>query len=202
MVDLKKRYQILTLAGVAGLLVVGVAAYFCGMIPTGQTQGAATGKVTIEFAFARISSSASNQYAVWIEDSRGNYVRTIAATRYTATGGFAKRPESIPIWVKVANWAKSSPFEVQAVSMATPSTGQITVSWDCKDSQGKAVPAGSYVYKVEGTNFWDNGFLWTGTILVGKDANVSTATVEYMPDKERAVEKGMLISQVKADYRQ
>jgi len=37
--------------------------------------------VEVSFTFARQSGAASNQFAVWVEDAQGRYVRTLYATR-------------------------------------------------------------------------------------------------------------------------
>lgn len=171
------------------------------LLATAAVAGAAAqGAVSISFDLERIGAIASNQYAVWIEDSSGKYVRTLSATRFAATGGLAKRPATLPTWATASNWV-NSPSDVDAVSTATPGSGSITVVWDCKDNKGQPVPAGTYVYKVEGNNFWANGFVWSGTIVVGQGANLSAATVKYLPDKEAATEKGMLITNVQASYK-
>lgn len=162
---------------------------------------AAQGAVSISFDLERIGAIASNQYAVWIEDSNGKYIRTLSATRFAATGGLAKRPATLPNWAAASSWENNPPADLDAVSTPTPGTGTVTVVWDCKDSKGQTVPAGTYTYKIEGNNFWANGFIWTGTIVVGRGANSSAATVQYLPDKDKATEKGMLITNVKAEYK-
>ncbi|MDR3588275.1 MAG: DUF2271 domain-containing protein [Negativicutes bacterium] len=171
------------------------------MLLLATAAGAATqGTVNISFDLERIGAIASNQYAVWIEDNNGKYIRTLSATRFAATGGLAKRPATLPTWAKASDWT-NNPKDVDAVSTATPGSGSLTVVWDCKDDSGQAVPAGTYVYKVEGNNFWENGFIWSGTIVVGQGAASSAATVQYLPDQAKATEKGMLVTNVKASYK-
>ena len=154
------------------------------------------GIVNITFDLERISGSASNQYAVWIEDGNGNYVRTLSVTRFAANGGFNMRPDTLPTWVKVSNNGRQT--DVDAVSTATPGTGTVTVQWDGKDSQGQVVPPGTYVYKIEGNISWEKRVIWTGTIFIGQGPNSSVANVEYIPDKETATPRGLLITNVKA----
>ncbi|WP_221621529.1 DUF2271 domain-containing protein [Paenibacillus rhizophilus] len=72
--------------------------------------GAASRTLGISFPFVRQDGIASNQFAVWVEDSRGRYVTTLYATRFIATGGYKLRPEAIPTWVKHSGLAKASPF--------------------------------------------------------------------------------------------
>ena len=156
--------------------------------------------VNVTFNVARIIGSASNQYAVWIEDSNGNYVRTLSATRFAARGGFNDRPDTLPIWVKASNWVNVTPNDIDAISTATPGTGVVTVPWDCKDAQGQVVPEGIYVYKVEGNISWEKRVIWTGTISVGQGPNSSVADAEYIPDKDTATQRGLFITSVKANY--
>ena len=58
-----------------------------------------SGEVIISFDYERISGSASNQLAVWIEDMSGNLIRTLYATAWTADGGYTMRPDSIALWI-------------------------------------------------------------------------------------------------------
>ena len=53
-----------------------------------ETPMSLSGEVTISFDFVRQFGSASNQHAVWIEDSDGNVVRSLFASRWTANGGY------------------------------------------------------------------------------------------------------------------
>ena len=62
-------------------------------------QSVITGEVIITFDYEKQSGSASNQFAVWIEDMDGNYLNTLYATKWTANGGFKSRPDSIAMWV-------------------------------------------------------------------------------------------------------
>jgi len=55
-----------------------------------------SGHVAISFGYVKQSGSASNQFAVWIEDMSGNYLQTVFATRWTANGGFNLTCEKSP----------------------------------------------------------------------------------------------------------
>lgn len=57
------------------------------------------GNLKISIDFNRSSTPASNQYAVWIEDTDGNVVKTLFVTNFTSNGGYAVREDSIPTWV-------------------------------------------------------------------------------------------------------
>ena len=58
---------------------------------------AAHASVTLDFE--KQSGYATNQFAVWVEDSQGNLLQTLYATRFTAGGGYRDRPDAIPQWI-------------------------------------------------------------------------------------------------------
>lgn len=93
--------------------------------------------IMISFDFNRGRTAASNQFAVWIEDDAGKLVKTLAATNFTAKGGYKIRKDSIPTWVAKANPAAMTVGEVEAVSRATPQAGKIAYTWDGTDMTGK-----------------------------------------------------------------
>jgi hypothetical protein len=158
---------------------------------------AISSQVEISFLYQKQKGMASNQFAVWIEDSSGKYIKTLYATRFTAKGGWEKRQQSIPGWVKASKPNNISSKEIDAVTGATPSAGNLTYVWDCKDNNGKMVPAGKYSYIVEGTLRWDNRVLYSGIIKIGGPAQQSVAKSKFFGDKEQ--ERGM-ITNVTAKY--
>jgi hypothetical protein len=170
----------------------------CGAGISVAAGGGSPGTVKISYVLHRIPKIASNQVAAWIEDESGIYVKTLFATRFSAQGGFKKRPHSLPEWVKASNWENASPAEVDAVSGATQKAGTIELTWDCTDRYGKPVAAGIYVYKIEGNIFWDNRVVWQGRIAVSGARNSSTAKPAYFPDD--AAEQGSLIERVHAVF--
>jgi hypothetical protein len=164
-------------------------------------QTAASGSVTVFYKLSRLFRIASNQYAIWIETDTGSFVRTLIVTDFTAKkGGWKVRPQSIPTWVKAANVASLPQSEVDAVSSPTLRSGSYKAVWDLKDSKGNPVPPGKYRYLIEGNIFWDKVVLWSGTIVVGGQPQVSQATAAYKP--EEAQHSGTLISEVTASYTQ
>ena len=179
------------------ILLVIIGAFIAGSI----TVAAPEPGVTISFDWQRLATKASNQFSVWIEDSSGRYINTLAATKFTARGGYERRPDSLPTWVAASKWAEASANDIDAVSMATPGTGTVVLKWDEKDRQGNPVPPGTYVYKVEGSIFWEGRVIWTGTVNVGGAPNASVAAPDYLPNKVEATEKGLLITNVKASYK-
>jgi hypothetical protein len=136
----------------------------------------------ITFNFTRQTGSASNQFAVWIANAQGQFVKTLYATRYTANGGWERRASSIPVWVKKSNLADMTSAQVDAVTGATPRAGTLTYTWDGTDSRGAPVPAGDYVIFLEGTLRWENQVLYSAPVRLGQGAAVPAVKVEYSSD--------------------
>ena len=82
------------------------------------------------------------QTAVWIEDRKGNFVKTVYVSGFS---GHAKEKR-----VRLPKWANSSEFvDVDAVTGASINSGHHIYVWDLKDNLGRRVKAGEYVVKVE-----------------------------------------------------
>jgi len=150
----------------------------------------------VTFTFTRQSGSASNQFAVWIENTEGKFIKTLYATNFTASGGYSRRPASIPVWVKQSELAKMTKEQVDAVSSATPKTGNVTYTWDGTDSKGAVLPTGDYVLVIEGTLRWENQVYYRAPISLGKGAITPKVSVEYVGDgatAERAMIKDVKV---------
>lgn len=168
----------------------------CGISPAGGQEN--LGTVEITYVLHRLQTMGSNQIAVWIEGETGNYVKTLFATSFTANGGFKKRTQALPEWVKTSDWENASSSDIDAMSGATQPAGIQEVVWDLTDIEGDHVPPGKYVYKIEGNIFMENRVLWQGSIEVGGDGNTSIAEATYFP--ENTTEKRVLVEQVRAVY--
>jgi hypothetical protein len=145
---------------------------------TNQGQSAAE----LSFSFTRLSGSASNQFAVWVEDAQGKFIKTLYATKYTANGGWKRRETSIPIWVGKSGLSGLTASQIDAVTGATPRTGILTYTWDGTDSRGAPVSAGNYFLFLEGTLRWDNQVLYSAPIRLGSGAAAPDVSVEYKGD--------------------
>jgi hypothetical protein len=110
-----------------------------------------SGELVVSFDYERISGSASNQYAIWIEDMGGGYINTVYATQWTAKGGYNTRPDSIALWVDKSEIASMPDYYVDAISGATPRAGRQSYTWNLKDINGNTVAPGEYKFFVEGT---------------------------------------------------
>jgi len=166
---------------------------------------AVQGEVVVGFDFVRQSGHASNQFAVWIEDLEGNYVKTLYATRYTVNGGYRDRPDSIAVWVERVGLAGMT--DVDTITGPTPQTGRLAYAWDLTDSEGEAVPAGTYVFMVEGTLRWKNRVLYAGEIMIGAEGMSAEAEAEFVyegaqnqPELSGESPENGMISSVNAVY--
>jgi len=161
--------------------------------PTPTLAPGTPGTLTVSFDFERQSGVASNQFAVWIEDMDGQMVKTMVATNYTASGGYAKRKDSIALWVERAKGT----VDFDAVAGATPQSGPVAYVWDLTYDNGEAAPAGTYKFLVLGTLRWKNYVLCTGEIAVGGANATAEAPAQFVD--ETAKECGM-IANVRAEY--
>jgi len=171
----------------AAIIAVFAALALCACkTGKGETEGAGSaqtntqaGSVVITFDFTRQAGSASNQFAVWIAEKSGAYIKTLYATRYTAQGGFRVRPDSIPVWTAKSGIASMEKSKVDAITGPTPGSGKLSYTWDLTDSKGSRVPAGEYAFYVEGALRWKNHVLFTGVITVGDTPGAVQAEAKY-----------------------
>ena len=128
----------------------------------------------VSFDYQRQAGPGSNQYAVWIENEKGDVVKTLFVTSYTTKGrvrggeqpkrGYIVRPACVPTWVKTVKADEKTDQQLDAVTGATPQAGGTqTFAWDFTDEQGKAVPQGNYKVVVEATLFFDSDIIYSGT---------------------------------------
>jgi hypothetical protein len=149
-----------------------------GTTQTG-TSAPEQGALTVTFDYETQSGRAGNQFAVWIEDAEGNLVKTLYATDFTANGGYAYRPESIPLWVEKSSLASMTQSEVDAVTGTTPKSGTLSYAWDLSDANGDAVPPGAYGFFVEVSLRWKNRVLFSGIVEAGGASTAVKASAEY-----------------------
>jgi len=165
------------------LLFLALAVGMASAVFAQETRG------EVSFDFNRQGGVASNQFAVWIEDAQGRYVRTLYATRWTAAGGWRRRESSVPQWVRQSGLAGRNQAHVDALAGPTPRTGAVSHAWDGRNYAGQAVPPGEYRVFVEGSLRWENRVVYTAVIRLGETGRV-IATPEFFGD--RAQERGMI----------
>ena len=151
-------------------------------------------EVTISFDFNRMSTKASNQFAVWIEDVNGELVKTLFVPSFTAVRrGYRDREDAVPSWVSAADPDAMTDGELDAISGATPGTGAQSFSWDMTDEEGNCVPDGVYTVLVEGTLYWSNTVLYTAELdttdaIGGELAVTETRSEPDNPENETMIE--------------
>lgn len=162
------------------------------------TYSSAQSIVSISLDYKKQFGMASNQFAVWIEDSRGKHVKTLYVTEFTSGNrGFEKRPGSVPLWVSssgVRNWTQK---KIDGVSRATPKSSRILLTWNFTDQNGKRVSPGVYRYRIEAVVKWAKRVIYTGNIRYGKKTGISQPVVETFPRGERFEQN--MISNVKVN---
>ena len=137
---------------------------------TSDSQETATA-VEVTFDFERMSTMASNQFAIWIEDENGALVKTLFVTDFTgARRGYRNRDTSLSHWVAKANPEDLSDTAIDAISGATPRAGKQTFVWDMTDANGVRVSDGIYRIMLEGTLYWESNVLCTAVLNTAEPA--------------------------------
>lgn len=122
-------------------------------------------EVVISFDYQRGTTIASNQVAVWIENTEGELVKTLYVSDFTAARrGYESRDMTLSEWVKTAVPSDMSDDDIDAVSSATLGTGSHSFSWDLTDENGERVPDGVYTVKGEGTLYWESSILFSSQV--------------------------------------
>lgn len=186
----------------SGVILVAFFLVLGGTLPgycQGRCQGItkSQGVLEVSFEYERQKTIASNQFALWVEDAQGNLVKTIDVTRFTGQGGYERRPECLPEWVKKANPSSWTREMVDTVATATPKGGLQVYTWDGHDEAGNLVAPGKYSFVLEANLLWSNRVVYRGTFHYGGESQDEIpVTVTYFGERTR---EGM-IGNVKAKY--
>ena len=80
------------------------------MVQSKKGEASKAKTLEVSFDYQRQAGPGSNQYAVWIENEKGDVVKTLFVTSYTTKGrarggeqpkrGYIVRPACVPTWVK------------------------------------------------------------------------------------------------------
>lgn len=133
--------------------------------------------VTVAFNFAPTSTKGSDQFAVWVEDSNGKFVRTLYVTKYASTKGVNKSSDCLPTWGEHSGIKGSKNIDI--ATGATPANGKVQYYWDLTDTQGNPVAPGTYTLYVEATQGKGQQILYRSPITVGSAAATATAEASY-----------------------
>ena len=188
------------------ILSLMIAAMLLSVVAVAQNAKKAEKTLEVSFNYEKQGGPGSNQYAIWIENEKGEFVKTLFVTSYTSKGrarggqpaqrGYIVRPTCVPVWVKTSKAEEKTDQQLDAVTGATPqNSGTQTFSWDFTDEQGKAVPQGTYKVKVEATLYFDSDIIYTGTFTTkDKAGNIALTSELTKPDEQH---KNM-VTEVKA----
>ena len=190
------------------IISVCFAAMLLSVIAVAQSskKAAKANSLEVSFNYQRQAGPGSNQYAVWIENEKGEVVKTLFVTSFTTKGrvrgrsaegrlqgkneqpmrGYIKRPACVPTWVKAAQANDLTDQQLDAVTGATPQASGIqTFTWDFTDQQGKAVQKGTYKVFVEATLFNASTITYSGTFSTqDKAGNVTLTSQLTEPDEK------------------
>lgn len=153
-----------TILSSAALLALSLGVYAFAANGSSQKIG---GRLEITVDYERQSGRGSNQYAVWIEDTEGNHVKTLYVTRFTGEGGYEPRPDCTPTWVEKSGVESLNKEQIDAFTGATPQSGKHVYTWDGTDSSGQKVASGDYVFVVEATYLGNNIVMFRGDFATG-----------------------------------
>jgi len=178
----------------AGILILAILLSVIAMAQSSK-KAAKASTLEVSFNYQRQAGPGSNQYAVWIENEKGEFVKTLFVTSYTAKGrarggeqpkrGYIVRPACVPTWVKTSKAEEKTDVQLDAVTGATPQSGVQTFTWDFTDEQGKVVPQGTYKVKVEATLIFDSDIVYTGTFSTkDKPGNITLTSELTKPDEQ------------------
>ena len=188
------------------ILFVMIATLLMSGIAVAQNSNKASKTLEVSFNYEKQGGPGSNQYAIWIENEKGEFVKTLFVTSYTSKGrarggqpaqrGYIVRPTCVPVWVKTSKAEEKTDEQLDAVTGATPqNSGTQTFAWNFTDEQGKAVPQGTYKVKVEATLYFDSDIIYTGTFTTkDKAGNIALTSELTKPDEQH---KNM-VTEVKA----
>jgi len=176
-----------TIAAAVMVAMTAFVAATCGT--TAPAAALQEGSVRVSLDFERQGGIASNQFAVWVEDADGGYIRTLYATRWTAAGGWQRREMSLPLWSERSGLAGRSREHVDALAGPTPRSGSFHYYWDGRDHSGAEVPPGEYRILVEASLRWEDRSLHTAVLRLG-ESGTAVADVEFFG--ERVAERGMV----------
>ena len=166
------------------------------MVQSKKVQAKKSKTLEVSFDYQRQAGPGSNQYAVWIENEKGEVVKTLFVTSYTTKGrarggeqpkrGYIVRPACVPTWVKSVNAEAKTDQQLDAFTGATPQAGGTqTFTWDFTDEEGNAVPKGIYKVLVEATLYQTSDIIYSGTFSSkDKAGDITLTSTLTKPDEQ------------------
>jgi hypothetical protein len=177
-------------------IVIAILAALLMCTPSMAQKKGKVNSLEVSFNYQKQPGAGSNQYAIWIENEKGEFVKTLFVTAYTSKGrarggekaqrGYIVRPTCVPTWVKTSKAEEKTDEQLDAVTGATPQNSGIqTLTWDFTDEQGKTVAQGTYKVKVEATLYFESDIIYTGTFSSkDKPGNIVLTSELTKPDEQ------------------
>jgi hypothetical protein len=127
----------------------------------------AAGVIEITFQYLPPSQlEPSYHTAIWLEDQRGQIVRTLFVSRELSATAY-KVGDACPDWVKQAHWEKAAPEVVDAVTGPTPNVGSGALRFDLA---GLGVPQGVYEFRFQVHITDDYNVLYRGRVSAAQSS--------------------------------
>lgn len=148
-------------------------------------------------------------YAVWIEDAQGNFVKTLHVTEtvVTVSPSQGSHLEHLASWAAAAGLTYEElqketedgiPASLDGLTGATPNLmvepfeETITVEWDKKDANGNAIDSGIYACFVESANL--HKYYVGDDVVVDIIAGVAQMNINLDEESSQLVEEGYVAS--------
>jgi hypothetical protein len=177
------------MAGFSALLILFGKVIGFSVVPAAVVDG------KLQISYLVTSDDASRFTAIWLENEKGELVKTLFVSNELAQGAFTVEGDICPDWGKKAHWEKASQAQVDAVSGPTPSAGSGSLSFDLK-KQG--ILPGVYFYCMQVHIHENYNILFRGKILLGEKPAEAQAEVFYSPARYESAQD--LVRDVKARY--
>jgi hypothetical protein len=144
-----------------------------------------SGTPKLEFSFQLNDKEGfipSNLIAIWLQKQGGEYIKTFFVCDYLSYAGYTI-PDICPDWASKVQWGEEAGEMVDAVTQATPDTGNVVLKFDFSADE---LGPGKYEYCIEVHVAEKYNELYCGEIEVfGNKTNpvISEPKVTYLPEK-------------------
>jgi hypothetical protein len=182
------------------MMAVGFNNAFCFPVLLGASIKDQCSKLYISFDYTNQSTHGSNQFAIWIEDINGKYIKTLFVTDFTGKGGFIKRETSLPKWVAASKIAKKDLKSLDGSVGATPKTPNLIYTWDCTDENKNKVPSGKYKVFVEGTTKDDNEIIFSGEFEISDNNTNNTTDINFNTEYIGNSQNSNMLTNIKGKF--
>ncbi|MBP5364998.1 MAG: DUF2271 domain-containing protein [Bacteroidales bacterium] len=164
-------------------------------------------KLEVSFDYTKQQGPGSNQYGVWIENAKGDVVKTLFITSFTSKGanrgghqtdrGYRFRPTCVQTWVSHAKADELTDSQIDGFTGATPKeSGKQTFVWDFTDNDGNKVADGKYKVFIEATYFQKGVTTYCGDFSTTDKA--SEIKLSVSENDESVTEHKDMVQNVKA----